>query len=537
MYQIFNTDCLESLSTMDSEVFDLILSDPPYFPYKTSRRKDKDSKLSQALIYQDREDQIRTIQECVRVLKQDRAFFLFTNWEQDWWMQQALGTLLRNKIIWDKLNWCLSGDTKILARTPAGVDYLSLASLFPIWRKVELYTPNGFKPIQKMERTETIYKIIQAGGLELKASPDHIFPIKRSWWKSGEKIEEVPIKAIRKGSLLWHSMKLDIEDERFSYEDGWFTGFYLAEGYKVKNSKTAFRFVTGLHEEHFRRKLECYAEPYGTVWHTLQDHNAITGIHSGRLRNMIEFFITGNRAFNKELVMYQVLNTSGYFRKGLIEGFCDGDGMKDNKRLRLTTSSRELSEQLMVIASTLGAYSSRHFSKTSGFGGKGSYTVDLRGSQFWFGDKALVRIKDIHQVLIYQPMYDLQIEGGLFCINHGILTHNSAGDLSGSFGNQYEVILLGAKGKWKYKGKRESDIWAIPRMGTNRIHPTEKPVALYKKIIELATNEGDFILDTYGGSGSSAIAALELNRNILVYEIDGDYYKGILDRIKEAGYG
>ena len=214
MYQVINQDCLEAIINTEEGVYDLVLADPPYFDYKTGHRKDKAGKLSQSLVQQSRQDQIRVIQECVRVLKMDRAFFVFTNWEQDWWMQEALGSLLRNKIIWNKMNW-------------------------------------------------------------------------------------------------------------------------------------------------------------------------------------------------------------------------------------------------------------------------------------------------------------------------------SAGDLKGSFGNQYEVILLGCKGKWEYKGGREHDIWDIPRVGTNRIHSTEKPVALYKKIIENSCDEGALILDPYGGSGASVIAALELNRNIVTYEIDETYYQGIIRRVKE----
>jgi site-specific DNA-methyltransferase (adenine-specific) len=108
----------------------------------------------------------------------------------------------------------------------------------------------------------------------------------------------------------------------------------------------------------------------------------------------------------------------------------------------------------------------------------------------------------------------------------------TAGDLKGSFGNQYEVIFLGVKGKWEYKGKRESDLWEIPRVGSKRVHPTEKPVELYIKIILNSTNPGDNILDPYGGSGASALAALETGRNILVYEIDPYYHDKIQERIR-----
>ena len=114
----------------------------------------------------------------------------------------------------------------------------------------------------------------------------------------------------------------------------------------------------------------------------------------------------------------------------------------------------------------------------------------------------------------------------------------TAGDLEGSFGSSYEVIFLGVKGKgWVYKGARLPDLWCndtglfIPRMGTNRIHPTEKPVDLYKKIIEISTEPGDFILDPYVGSGSSAEAAYITGRMFLGYEIDKFYHKKATERI------
>ncbi len=108
----------------------------------------------------------------------------------------------------------------------------------------------------------------------------------------------------------------------------------------------------------------------------------------------------------------------------------------------------------------------------------------------------------------------------------------AAGDLQGSLANKYEVVFLGTKGSgWTYNGARIHDIWEIPRVGTSRIHATEKPVDLYKKCIEIATKPGDFIFDGYVGSASSAIAAMELGRNYLGYEIDSVYYQRAFERI------
>jgi site-specific DNA-methyltransferase (adenine-specific) len=210
---VFNKDCLEELFLMDDCCFDLALIDPPYFDYKTGHRKDKSDKLSQSIIQQSRTDQIAVVQECIRVLKPNSAFFLFTNWENIYWMQEPLQSFFRNMIVWDKGNW-------------------------------------------------------------------------------------------------------------------------------------------------------------------------------------------------------------------------------------------------------------------------------------------------------------------------------SAGDLKGSFGNRYEIAFLGVKGKdWTYRGGRDNDIWSIARMGSVRIHSTEKPVELYKKCINVACDSGSLILDPYGGSGSSAEAALEMDCNIVVYEKDAEYCKRIENRL------
>jgi site-specific DNA-methyltransferase (adenine-specific) len=108
----------------------------------------------------------------------------------------------------------------------------------------------------------------------------------------------------------------------------------------------------------------------------------------------------------------------------------------------------------------------------------------------------------------------------------------TAGDLNGSFGNKYEVVFLGVKGKdWSYRGGRDNDIWSIARPGTNRVHPTEKSVELYTKCIQIATDPGAYILDPYCGSGASAVAAVQLGCNFFGYELDKYYWTKIQERL------
>jgi len=57
-----------------------------------------------------------------------------------------------------------------------------------------------------------------------------------------------------------------------------------------------------------------------------------------------------------------------------------------------------------------------------------------------------------------------------------------------------------------------------------KLHPTQKPVSLLKKIIEIFTDEGDIVIDPCAGSGSSLIAAIELNRKAYGFEIKKKFH-------------
>jgi site-specific DNA-methyltransferase (adenine-specific) len=65
-----------------------------------------------------------------------------------------------------------------------------------------------------------------------------------------------------------------------------------------------------------------------------------------------------------------------------------------------------------------------------------------------------------------------------------------------------------------------------------RIHPTQKPVALYKWLLTNYAKQGDKILDTHLGSGSIAIACHYLGFDLTGCELDHDYFAAMQDRIK-----
>jgi len=67
--------------------------------------------------------------------------------------------------------------------------------------------------------------------------------------------------------------------------------------------------------------------------------------------------------------------------------------------------------------------------------------------------------------------------------------------------------------------------------GANRIHPTQKPILLYKWILDKYAKPGDKILDTHLGSGSIAIACHDYNFDLTACELDKEYFDKAIQRI------
>lgn len=67
----------------------------------------------------------------------------------------------------------------------------------------------------------------------------------------------------------------------------------------------------------------------------------------------------------------------------------------------------------------------------------------------------------------------------------------------------------------------------------NRIHPTQKPIALYEWLLTNYAKPGQRILDTHLGSGSHAIACNNLGFELMACELDTDYYNASIERIKQ----
>lgn len=82
--------------------------------------------------------------------------------------------------------------------------------------------------------------------------------------------------------------------------------------------------------------------------------------------------------------------------------------------------------------------------------------------------------------------------------------------------------------RYRWQGMLQEDM----KNKEDRIHPTQKPVALYKWLLTNYAKPGDRILDTHLGSGSSRIAAYDLGFDFTGYELDVDYYNAQEERFQ-----
>lgn len=109
------------------------------------------------------------------------------------------------------------------------------------------------------------------------------------------------------------------------------------------------------------------------------------------------------------------------------------------------------------------------------------------------------------------------------------------------FLNSCEMIFTcwNKKHKWNFISQKEmhnfieSPICMKPERLSNPKHPTQKPIAILKKMIQIASNEGDIVFDPFMGVGSVGVAAIELGRRFIGIEIDELYFKAAYNRIND----
>lgn len=97
--------------------------------------------------------------------------------------------------------------------------------------------------------------------------------------------------------------------------------------------------------------------------------------------------------------------------------------------------------------------------------------------------------------------------------------------------NCREIALLGVKGgKPTFNSKYDNAIYQFPLQGgKNRFHPTQKSLLLFEELIKKHSNVEDIVLDTFLGSGTTAIACRNTNRKFKGCELNKEYYDKLME--------
>jgi site-specific DNA-methyltransferase (adenine-specific) len=102
---------------------------------------------------------------------------------------------------------------------------------------------------------------------------------------------------------------------------------------------------------------------------------------------------------------------------------------------------------------------------------------------------------------------------------------------------QHEFIIMAVKGTKnvrRIRTRSQTDVWQIPRIpGNQTIHPTEKPIDMMKRIIE-NSEEGEYVVDFFAGSGVVPDAAESMNRRWDAFEIDPGWYTVSTKRMEKT---
>jgi hypothetical protein len=290
-----------------------------------------------------------------------------------------------------------------------------------------------------------------------------------------------------------------------------------------------------------------------------EGNGASINLHGKILHALIDEYVSGNTAKRKHLSV-KCWERSNRFLRAVLEGYLSGDGHYDeaNDRWRIGfTRNTNWENDLRTLCARLGVYLRLRLAthtlggeKFPGFRGEVRFRKTLRS-------KHEGEIVDIRE---WGPcdLWDVAVEGAphLFALASGILTHNSNAmpNFRGKrLKNDVEIVIwakLSKKGRYTFhhqfmkqfnQGKQLGSVWRIPLcVGEERLrdesgkklHPTQKPEELLRRIILASSDPGDIVLDPFAGSGTTAAVAKQLHRHWIGIEQDATYVQAARRRVE-----
>lgn len=384
------------------------------------------------------------------------------------------GWSVRNDSIWFKPNAmpeCLDPKIHVFVKNRNGISWLTLEKLYKMGiTGNKVLTPFGWRNIINIWKTKKDkFLEFEVGKVaKIRCSLNHRFPLsydrrrKNYFLKIASELKD-------KGSavLLFKPAEEFIDNLKFdyNYKMGRFLGIYASDG--GFNAKRGFqgKITLGKDEKETIEFIGRYLSSKSIRFTVKQIKNYVAITFSSKeLRNLCKFIVPG-KCKTKQLNLDIILNSSLEFRKGIFEGLIEGDGYRDKSgRIIFGFASKELRDNIAVLCSTLGFMASKQFTNRldprtgkrypaywlripPSFQKEWKKARTSRISKGHYGWKTqyvdefqckVIRVRNKHIINESAEFIDLEVEGGLFLIEEGIVTHNSTKD---RLANKFEFVF------------------------------------------------------------------------------------------------
>ena len=161
---------------------------------------------------------------------------------------------------------------------------------------------------------------------------------------------------------------------------------------------------------------------------------------------------------------------------------------------------------------------------------KGAFYVCMSSSELHTLRNAFVKAGGHWQTYIVWAKNHFTLSRTDYQQQHEPILYGLSGEIEKCEDADLMPIMYGWNEHSWYGGRKQGNVWHIDRPTQSKEHPTMKPVVLCGKAIKNSSKAGEIVLDVFGGSGSTLIAAHQLGRRCYMIELDVDYVAVIIER-------
>ena len=481
----------------------------------------------------------------------------------------------------DTMIWCLSGGENLYVKSHKGVMPMTIKDMvrlkpetIQLWDGEKWVNVVGWR---ENTDTKTKTRIQLRSGENIYCTQEHRWVLENG--------EEVLTKDLKVGNVLKTCMLPETDEHNPIYLTDdilWLMGLYIAEG---SHSEDTIQISLCSDELKWIEKIDkAITSVGGTITYTINGNSLNVRCYSKIFNAILSQYIGGQTAKNKHLnsICWKLSNDK---LKKIVEGYLDGDGAYDvrNNRWRLRfTENPYLERDLRVLAARLGAKITL-LRRGARIKSLNKEYPSIRGEWRWkptnhYNSKKMSEILLITEEKMKdnEKMWDIEVDSDehLFSLASGVITHNCKSNpmpqvKQPRYNQVFEYMFIFSKVAPKTfnpimepykcagqvydstckniggengrthktfnvnKEKVKSNVWNIAVAQNKTSHPAVYPLQIALDHIRSWTNEGDIVLDPFMGSGTTGLAALELNRKFVGIEMNNEYFELSKQRILE----